>query len=162
MPGRVGHPALPPFHPAALVATWFGVGRFPRLPGTAGSLAALPFAWGIHALAGPLGLAVAAGLLFLVGVWAAEVVVRRTGVDDPSEIVVDEVVGQWLTLLVVSPDPLLYGIGFLLFRAFDTLKPWPIGLIERRLKGGLGVMADDVAAAVYAAAALAATTYWVL
>jgi phosphatidylglycerophosphatase A len=138
------------------------VGRFPRLPGTAGSLVALPLAWAIHVAAGALGLAVAAGVLFLIGVWASEVVVRRSGFDDPSEIVVDEVVGQWLVLLVVAPDPLLYGLGFLLFRVFDILKPWPIGWIERRLKGGLGVMADDVAAAALAAVALATITHWIL
>ena len=74
--------------------------------------------------------------------------------NDPKEIVIDEVAGQWLALAVVPPDVLLYALGFLLFRAFDVMKPWPAGLIDRRLKSGLGVMLDDVAAAVYAGACL--------
>jgi phosphatidylglycerophosphatase A len=138
------------------------VGRFPKMPGTAGSLAAIPFAWAIQTAAGPLGLAVAAAILFLLGVWACEIVVQRTGIDDPSEIVVDEVVGQWLTLLALPPDPLLYGLAFLLFRVFDIFKPWPIGMVEQRFKGGLGVMADDVAAAAIAAPILAIITHWIL
>ena len=62
----------------------------------------------------------------------------------------DEVAGQWLTLAVVPPNLLLYGLGFLLFRLFDILKPWPIRALEKNMPGGLGVMIDDIAAAVYA------------
>lgn len=140
--------------PAVLVATWFGVGLLPGAPGTWGSLAALPFAWLIHLAFGWIGLAVAVAAVFAVGVWSAGAVVRSWGVKDPAAVVIDEVAGQWLTLLVVPPDPILYAIGFVLFRIADILKPWPASWADKRLEGGLGVMLDDVFAAAYAAAAL--------
>lgn len=152
-------PRLRPTHPVVLAATWFGSGLLPGAPGTWGSLAALPFAALIHVFCGGVGLAVAAVLAFLVG-WMASnafLAAGRSGdgtKNDPREIVIDEVAGQWLVLAVVPPDVLLYTLGFLLFRVFDVMKPWPAGWIDRRLKSGLGVMLDDVAAAVYAAACL--------
>src|SRR3954468_6665641 len=84
---------------ARLIATWFGCGYAPKGPGTAGSLAALAVAWLLHAYAGVSGIAMAwlALLLFLPGVWAADVVARESGAKDPQKIVVDEVVGQWIT-----------------------------------------------------------------
>lgn len=147
-------PGLSIWHPAALIGTWFGAGLLPWAPGSWGSLAALPFAWGIHAIAGPIGLAVAAVCAFALGWWAARIIVERGGVQDPGAIVIDEVVGQWLTLVVVTPDPTAYALAFLLFRAADVLKPWPAGWLDRNVGGGLGVMLDDVAAAIYAAAGL--------
>jgi phosphatidylglycerophosphatase A len=144
--------------PATMLATWFGVGYAPVAPGTWGSLAALPFAWGIAALAGAWALAPAAALLFLAG-WAASNRVVAAGQDsDPQIIVVDEVVGQWLTLAVVPPSLGAYAGGFLLFRAADILKPWPASWADRKVGGGLGVMLDDVLAALYAAALLWAAT----
>jgi len=143
-------------HPAVLLATWFGTGLLPRAPGTWGSLAALPFAWFIHGVAGPFGLAAAVVVVFAVGVWASDVYVRRAGVADPGAVVIDEVAGQWLVLVVVPPDLLLYGLGFVLFRLADIVKPWPASWADRTIKGGLGVMLDDVLAAVYAGAALLA------
>jgi phosphatidylglycerophosphatase A len=150
---------LPLAHPATLVATWFGCGLVPWAPGTWGSLAALPFAWGIALVAGGPGLLAAAALLFPVGWWAARRVTRGGGVADPGSVVVDEVVGQWLAVTVVPPDPIAYAAGFLLFRAFDILKPWPVGWADRRLKGGFGIMADDVIAGIYAGAILAVGRY---
>ena len=73
---------------------------------------------------------------------------------DPGWVVIDEVSGQWLTLAVVPPDFILYAVGFFLFRIFDIFKPWPIRTLEQKVPGALGVMIDDVAAAVYAAALL--------
>jgi phosphatidylglycerophosphatase A len=145
---------LSPWHPAMLVATWFGCGLLPIAPGTWGSLAALPFAWAIAVLAGPSGLIAAALVVFLLGWWAAHVVSQASGIKDPGAIVVDEVAGQWLTLAAAPLDPLHYGAGFLLFRLFDILKPWPASWADRRLPGGFGVMADDIFAALYAAAVL--------
>lgn len=148
----------PPYHPAVLIATWFGTGRLPVAPGTWGSLAALPFAWIIAWLFGPRLLLLAAFLLFFIGWWAASRVVRASAVEDPGSVVVDEVVGQWLTLglaLVLAPSSVaVYIAGFVLFRIFDVAKPWPARWIDQHVKGGLGVMADDVAAGVYAAIAL--------
>jgi phosphatidylglycerophosphatase A len=100
-------------------------------------------------------------LLFLLGTWASTIHARDLPDEDPSEIVVDEVVGQWMTLLVVPPDILLYAIGFVLFRVFDIFKPWPVSWADRRIKGGLGIMLDDVLAAVYAAIVLVAVRYWI-
>lgn len=152
-------PGLRFTHPAALVATWFGSGLLPWAPGTWGSLFALPLAVLIHTLAGGLGLALAAVVAFLLG-WAASNIylkaLRTAEIkdDDPRAIVIDEVAGQWLTLAVVPFDTVLYGIGFLLFRFFDVVKPWPAGMIDRRIKGGFGIMLDDIAAAIYAAGCL--------
>ncbi len=144
------------WHPAHLIATWGGAGLLKPAPGTWGSLAALPFAWGLMAWLGPIGLAVAAVLVFAAGCWATARYAQATGGHDPSEVVVDEVAGQWLTLLLgltllpAAADPWLFAAGFLLFRAFDIVKPWPIRYAERRVPGALGVMLDDVLAAVYA------------
>ncbi len=146
--------------PAVLAATWFGVGFLPKAPGTWGSLAALPFAWVIHQTLGRPGLAAAIVIVFMVGVWSSTVIVGRGGSDDPHAIVIDEVVGQWLVLIVVHADVLLYAAGFVLFRAADILKPWPVSWVERRVKGGLGVMLDDVAAAAYGAAVLYGLARW--
>jgi phosphatidylglycerophosphatase A len=145
---------LPCLHPASLLATWFGAGLLPGAPGTWGSLAALPFAWAIATLFGPAALLVAAAILFFVGWWAAEQVGRASGVADEGSIVIDEVAGQWLTLSVAPASAAAYVLGFLLFRLFDITKPWPARAAERNLPGGLGVMADDIVAGVYAAALL--------
>jgi phosphatidylglycerophosphatase A len=142
------------FDPAFLLATWFGTGYAPVAPGTWGSLAALPFAWLIASLAGSRALVPAACLLFLAGWAASNRVVSQSRSSDPQIIVVDEVVGQWLTLAVAPADPLAYALGLLLFRAADILKPWPASWADRKVKGGLGVMLDDVLAALYAAALL--------
>jgi phosphatidylglycerophosphatase A len=142
------------FDPALLLATWFGAGYAPRAPGSWGSLAALPFAWGIASLVGSWALVPAAAVLFFVGWAASNRVVAASRSGDPQIIVVDEVVGQWLTLAVAPPDPLAYALGFLLFRAADILKPWPASWADAQVKGGLGVMLDDVLAALYSAGLL--------
>lgn len=152
-------PGLRPAHPVVLVTTWFGSGLLPKAPGTWGSLAALPFAVVIHHLWGSAGLVVAATLAFFAGWMASNVFLeasRSAGIanNDPKVIVIDEVAGQWLTLAAVPLDALLYVFGFFLFRIFDVVKPWPAGLIDKHVKSGLGVMLDDVAAALYAAGCL--------
>lgn len=145
---------LPSLHPAALLATWFGAGLLPWAPGTWGSLAALPFAWLIATLFGPPSLVIAAAIVFVIGWWAAGQVGRASGIVDHGSIVIDEVAGQWLTLSVVPPSAALYVLGFLLFRLFDITKPWPASAAERNIPGGLGVMADDIVAGLYAAVLL--------
>ena len=156
---RRSPPPLAAADPAAWIATWFGAGLLPRAPGTWGSLAALPFAWLIHAHWGQAWLGAGAALLFAVGVWAAERYRRRGDLpeaqEDPQTVVVDEVVGQWLVLAVLpAPELLPYAIGFALFRLFDVWKPWPVSWADRHVKGGLGIMLDDALAAAYGAAAL--------
>ncbi len=142
-------------HPAFIAATWFGSGLLPGAPGTWGSLAALPFAWMIAGWGGAWALAGAAGLCFLAGWWASAVYVRRTGVADPQEIVIDEVAGQWLVLALAPPDILHYAIGFAVFRVLDIWKPFPAGWADRHVEGGLGVMTDDALAALYGTALMA-------
>jgi phosphatidylglycerophosphatase A len=133
-----------------VIATWFGAGLLPRAPGTWGSLAALPFAWIISYLGGWIALLTATVLVFALGVWAAGKTARQTGVQDPGSIVIDEVAGMWMTLIPAGTDPLAYLIGFILFRIADIYKPWPASWADRTVKGGFGVMLDDMLAAGYA------------
>ncbi len=149
-------PYRPPplHHPARLVGTCFGIGTLPWAPGSWGSLAALPVAWLILDRAGPLWLAVAAGAVFVLGWWAAQLLVGGDSANDPGEIVIDEVAGQFLTLVVAAPEPAQIAAGFVLFRAADIVKPWPVSWAERRFKGGFGVMADDMVAGAMALAIL--------
>ncbi len=146
--------------PAVFLATGFGAGLLPVAPGTWGSLAALPAAWMIFETAGRAGLAAAAVIAFAVGIWASGVCIRKYQTEDPAPVVIDEIAGQWLVLLAVTPDIFHYALGFALFRAADILKPWPASWADREVKGGLGVMLDDVFAAIYAGAALFAITRW--
>ena len=137
------------------LATWFGAGLIPKAPGTWGSLAALPFAWGILHFGNVWWLLAGAGIVFLIGWWSSEIYVKRSGQADPGAIVIDEVAGQWLTLLPAATMIWWHwALGFVLFRFFDILKPWPVSWADRRVKGGFGVMIDDVIAAVYAGAIL--------
>jgi len=147
-------PPLPFRDPATLLATWFGVGLMPWAPGTWGSLAALPFAALVQWLYGPVALLAAAILLAVAGSVAVERMLAAGDDPDPSHVVVDEVAGQWLALVPAALDPLAYLVAFVLFRLLDVLKPWPIDSLQR-LPGSLGVMADDVAAGLVAAAATA-------
>lgn len=144
-------------HPAGWIATGFGVGLSPLAPGTAASLAALPLWLLLRALPLPY-YALALGAAFVVGVWACAWSVRALRSGDPSVAVVDEFVGQWLALspLLLHPAGTMWILaGFILFRIFDIAKPWPVSWADRRVKGGLGVMLDDVFAGAYAALALA-------
>jgi len=137
-----------------LLATWFGTGLLPITPGTWGSLAALPFAWAIRSHLGTTGLTVATVIVFTIGWWAAATVAKASAIEDPGAVVIDEVAAQWLVLLPAPLDPLTYTLAFLLFRFFDIWKPWPVRWAERHVKGGLGIMLDDLLAAVYAVVSL--------
>jgi phosphatidylglycerophosphatase A len=145
---------LPLWHPAVLLATAFGAGFLPVSPGSWTSLAALPAAWALVWLWGATGLAAAAGVAFAVGWWAAATIAKAGGAEDPGEIVIDEVAGQWLVLVAAPLDPLPYALAFLLFRIFDIWKPWPVWWADRHVKGGLGILLDDALAAVYATVSL--------
>jgi phosphatidylglycerophosphatase A len=93
-------------------------------------------------------------LAFAAGWWAAARVAAVSGQPDPGAVVIDEIAAQWLALLVAPLDWRAYLAAFLLFRLFDIAKPWPIATIERGVRGGLGIMLDDIAAAIYAIALL--------
>jgi phosphatidylglycerophosphatase A len=156
-------PDLPIAHPAVWLATWFGAGLLPIAPGSWGSLAALPFAALIVWWTGnPLMLLPAAAIAFFVGIWAGGVYAEHLGIGDPGPVVIDEVAAQWLTLSVVPLDPVLYGVGFFLFRLADTIKPWPANWLDRNLKGGLGIMLDDLVAGFYSTAALYLVHRWLI
>jgi phosphatidylglycerophosphatase A len=139
-----------------VLATWFGAGLLPFMPGSWGSLAALPCAWAIHSLWGTTGLTLAVAMIFALGWWAAETVARASPIKDPGAIVIDEIAGQWLVLLPAPLDPLAYTAAFALFRIFDIWKPWPVRWADRHVHGGLGIMLDDLLAAIYAGLVLLA------
>lgn len=139
---------------ASLLATWFHVGHLTKAPGTLASIIALPFAWALVWLGGAWLLFLATAVLFFAGRWAVRIHMEVSGVHDPASIVVDEIVGQWLTLLAAPLNPLAYVIGLVAFRVFDILKPWPIGWLDRHVRDAFGVMIDDVVAALYAGAVL--------
>ncbi|HXP06330.1 MAG TPA: phosphatidylglycerophosphatase A [Stellaceae bacterium] len=141
---------LPISHPAALIATGFGIGLLPGAPGTWASLAALPCAWLIRGWGGTTALAVATAAAFLIGWWASARVTLRTPASDPGWVVIDEIAAQWLVLLAVPQRVWLYVAAFLAFRLFDIWKPFPVSWCDRNVKGGFGIMLDDVAAAIYA------------
>lgn len=138
------------------LATWFGCGWSPQAPGTVGALGALAVALPLHYYLGwpawwfaPLALVATPP-----GIWAADVAARESGRKDPGFVVVDEVVGQWLTLAgATTLTPTSWVLGFCLFRLFDIWKPFPIRRLER-LPGGTGIVLDDLMAGVYGAAAL--------
>ena len=146
--------------PASLIATCFGAGLVPWAPGTVASALALPLAWLIRTYTGTLGLAIATLVLIVIGIWAAGAYERRTGVRDSSAIVIDEVAGQFVALLLVPPTIAVYAVGFVLFRLFDVVKPWPISLLDKRVKGGIGVMLDDIVAGALAAVLLWNVWIW--
>ena len=137
-----------------LLCSWFGAGYMPKGPGTWGSFAALPIGWLLWWLGGSPILAIATVIVFFIGWWASARIVRTDGLEDPSWVVIDEVAGQWLTLLFTPPSLLGYAAGFALFRLFDIWKPWPISWCDREIKGGLGIMVDDVLAGLLALAVL--------
>ena len=160
---------------ARAIGTVCGVGNLRPAPGTWGSVAALPLAWGLHTLGGVVLLAVATIAVFAAGWWATAQITHGSDNHDPSEVVVDEVVGQWLALFPLSYAASTRGLDILdlwpgwisaliLFRLFDIWKPWLVGKADRR-GDALGVMLDDVIAGVFAALgviALAAIAHGVI
>lgn len=132
-----------------LICTWFGSGRLKPAPGSWGSAAALPFAWLLQSLGGPLLLGGAVVAACAAAMWAIPHFLRHQPGEDPGEIVIDEVAGQWLTLLLVPTDPWLYLAGFAAFRVFDIVKVWPASCADRSLHGATGVLVDDLFAGLW-------------
>jgi phosphatidylglycerophosphatase A len=140
---------------AHVLSVWFGCGHVPLMPGTAGTIGAIP----LYLLLRPHGLvpvAVAAFAITAVGVWSSSRVCDRLQTKDPQIVCIDEVAGVLVCWLGAPPG--LWGTvaGFVLFRVLDQLKPWPARLAERRLPSGWGVMLDDVAAGAWGAVLLLA------
>jgi phosphatidylglycerophosphatase A len=142
------------------VATVCGIGLFPVAPGTAGSAAGLAAVWGLERWTGGWGVAVALIICIPAGVAAAEGVAAALKQTDPQVIVIDEVCGMMVTLAALPLTPMTASAGFLLFRGFDILKPFPICWVERRWPGGAGVMADDLLAGLAANVCLRLLFAW--
>jgi phosphatidylglycerophosphatase A len=138
---------------ARVLALWFGCGKVPVAPGTAGTLGAIP----LYLLLRPHGtIAVAIGALAItaIGVWSAGVVAKQTGLKDPQIVVIDEVAGYLVTVLTAPPTWTGVIAGFVVFRVLDQLKPFPARLAEKRLPGGWGIVMDDVLAGAWGALVL--------
>jgi len=132
--------------PVHLLALGFGTGLSPIAPGTAGTLLALPIAYALTLM--PLTAAIAAAAIFVLGgIWICGESARRLGCHDHPGIVWDEIAAFAALALVLPPGLWWLAAGFLLFRLFDIAKPWPIRELDHRLRGGLGIILDDLAAA---------------
>jgi phosphatidylglycerophosphatase A len=141
---------------ARILGTWFGCGYSPVAPGTAGSLAAVLIAFALHRFFafGPLHFAIMAGALLIPSIWAAHRVALDVKRKDPGLVVIDEVVGQWITLAGMTTIGWKSWVAaFLLFRVLDVFKPPPARQFER-LPGGVGIVLDDVMAGLYGALVL--------
>jgi phosphatidylglycerophosphatase A len=138
---------------AHVLAVWFGCGHLPKAPGTWGTIGALPLYLALrpHGLA---AVALAASVVTIVGIWAADRFVINTKMKDPQIVCIDEVAGVLVTWLGAPSGWWGTLAGLVLFRVLDTVKPWPARTAERRLPGGLGVVLDDVAAGVWGAVLL--------
>lgn len=147
------------------VGTFFGAGLLKPGPGTYGSAAAMLLWYGAAQLLHPsavalaVGTAVAAVVATCIGVPAATIVARESGREDPGHVVIDEVAGQLITLIALSPTPAHAALGLVLFRVFDIVKPPPIRQLER-LPNGTGIMLDDVAAGLFALVLAHAIVYF--
>ncbi len=140
-------------------ATLFGIGFAPIAPGTAASLASLPFAFLIQNFCGTSWLLLATVVASAVGYWACELYVRQTGNEDPSEAVIDELAGQWLACAFAPVSVAGYVVAFVLFRFFDMTKIWPVSAAER-VRGGWGVMFDDIVAGSMAGIIVLLLHHW--
>ncbi len=140
--------------PVHILAFGFGTGLSPFAPGTVGSLVGVLFAWLTLDFELWARLVVAA-VIIVAGIWICGESARRIGVHDHGGIVWDEIAGMYVTLLLAPATITAWIVAFVLFRAFDIAKPWPIRDLDHRLKGGLGIMLDDLAAALYALILLA-------
>ncbi len=135
-------------NPIHILSFGFGAGLSPIAPGTVGTLIAIPI-FLVLATFSPIIYLVSVAIMFLVGCWASALTAEALGVPDHSGIVIDEIVGYLITMIFVPITWYWVVLGFILFRLFDIWKPWPVSVADQRLKGGLGIMLDDVLAALY-------------
>jgi len=150
--GHNGTAAFKLSNPVHFLALGFGSGLIKTAPGTWGTLSAVPIYFAIaHTplIQLPLFLSVIA-VMFLIGCYLCGKTARDVGVHDHGAIVWDEIVGYLLTMAFVAPNLVNLIVGFVLFRFFDIIKPWPIKVLDRKVHGGFGIMIDDVLAAIFA------------
>lgn len=139
--------------PVNFLAFGFGTGLAPVAPGTFGSLPGVLLFWLTMGYGPYVQLGVAAGLI-VAGIWICGESARRIGVHDHGGIVWDEIAGMYVTLLAAPVSLIGWALAFVLFRVMDIVKPWPIRDLDHRMEGGLGIMLDDLVAALYAAVLL--------
>ena len=147
--------------PVQFLALGFGSGLAPKAPGTAGTLAAIP----LYLLVAHWSLPYYTGFILvsaLLGIWICGEASRQLGVHDHGGIVWDEFVGFWITLWALPVSWQWVLAGFVAFRVFDVLKPWPIGWLDRKIHGGLGIMLDDIIAGLMACAVLHSIRWYLL
>lgn len=147
--------------PHVLLATWFCCGFVNPAPGTWGSLGAIPFALIIYFFGGTIALLFATLIVITIGLWAAQKFDEDNENHDSKMIVIDEVAGQWVALLPAALNPLLILVAFVAFRAFDIIKPFPVNIFDRDIKGSAGVMGDDLVAGFMAFLVVAALRWLV-
>lgn len=148
-------------NPVHFLAFGLGSGASPIAPGTAGTLVAVL----IYLLLPAMDVVTYSAFViasFVLGVWLCGKTACDLGVHDHGGIVWDEFTGFWLTMLLAPPGWLFVILGFLLFRFFDVVKPWPIGWVDRHVHGGVGIMMDDVLAGVMAMISLQLLAVWIL
>ncbi len=133
---------------AFVLATWFGTGLLPRAPGTFGTIGAVPLALALQHC--PLAFRIPFFLVFLlVAIWASGRAESLLETDDPSQVVIDEVAGFLAATIFLQAPWQEVGIAFFVFRFFDIFKPFPVGFLDRKLQGGVGIVMDDIAAGCY-------------
>ncbi len=131
--------------PMQFLASGFGSGCAPVAPGTFGTAAAIPV-WILLSFLSPITYAIFVFAIFVLGCYVSEKASQELGVHDHGGIVIDEFVGYFITMFLVPLSWVNILLGFILFRIFDVLKPWPIKVLDRQVKGGFGIMIDDVLA----------------
>ena len=147
--------------PVHFLAFGLGSGLSPKAPGTVGTLAAIPFAYGLLQLSPVFQLMIIVAA-FLLGIYFCEKTANDLGVNDYGGIVWDEFVGYWIAVCAFPLSWQTLLIGFVFFRIYDVLKPWPISWLDKKIHGGLGIMLDDVLAGVFAWLAMFALNMLVL
>ena len=147
--------------PVVLVALGFGSGLFPWAPGTAGTIIAIPLYLLISTFDITVYLAITT-LVSLLGIWVCAYTCNKLNIHDHPSIVIDEIAGYFITMILAPPGLLWVLIGFVLFRIFDILKPWPISWIDKNVRGGLGIMLDDVVAGLAALVSLQLMVHYLL
>ncbi len=145
--------------PIHFLALGFGSGLFPKAPGTAGTLMAIPLYLLLEPLSWPIYLTVVL-ITAVVGIVICDISAKRMGVHDHPGIVWDEFVGYWITMFLAPAGWLWIAVGFVLFRIFDILKPWPIRWLDRHVTGGFGIMIDDVLAGLFALGVMQGLYLW--
>lgn len=130
-----------------IFATWFGCGKAPKAPGTFGTLGALPLAWALSLLA-PLPYMLMTIVFSIFAIFVSHLHEISSGTHDASEVVIDEVAGFLVTMTWVPFNWKFVLCGFVLFRLFDVVKPFPISYMDRNIKGGIGIVADDLVAGI--------------